>query len=114
MFVLAKRILFFFRLFISAKQDQNKQDLFDTLNHFAQADLQEEKSVIVTNMRHYEALNHAFESINRVQEGLENNISGDLLSNDIRDCMHYLGEITGEITNDDVLKNVFSKFCIGK
>jgi len=102
------------RLFISAKQDQNKQDLFDTLNHFAQADLQEEKSVIVTNMRHYEALNHAFESINRVQEGLENNISGDLLSNDIRDCMHYLGEITGEITNDDVLKNVFSKFCIGK
>lgn len=102
------------RLFLSAKQDQNKQSLLDTLVHFAHANLQEEKNVVVTNMRHYEALNHALDSINRVSEGLQNNISGDLLSRDIRDCMHYLGEITGEITNDDVLKNVFSKFCIGK
>lgn len=71
--------------------------------------------VIITNIRHYEALCNAQASIARVIEGLNNNISGDFLSQDIRECLHYLGEITGgEIATDEVLGNIFSKFCIGK
>ena len=69
---------------------------------------------IVSNSRHYEALVNALKAINEVRSGLENNISGDLLSVDIRNSMEHLSEITGEITNDDVLGNIFSNFCIGK
>lgn len=102
------------RLFISAKQNQNKQELLDALLRFAQFDQQEERNVVVTNMRHYEALTNALAAIERVETGLGESLSGDLLSRDIRDCMHFLGEITGEITNDNVLHNIFSHFCIGK
>ena len=71
--------------------------------------------VIVTNVRHYEALCRAQSSVARVIEGLNNNLTGDFLSQDIRECLHYLGEITGgEIATDEVLGNIFSKFCIGK
>ncbi|MDR2774768.1 MAG: tRNA uridine-5-carboxymethylaminomethyl(34) synthesis GTPase MnmE [Tannerella sp.] len=71
--------------------------------------------VIVTNVRHYEALLRSEESIERVMEGLDSRLSGDLLSGDIRECLHYLAEITGgEIATDEVLGNIFSKFCIGK
>ena len=71
--------------------------------------------MIITNIRHYEALCNSQGSIARVIEGLNNNISGDFLSQDIRECLHYLGEITGgEIATDEVLGNIFSKFCIGK
>jgi tRNA modification GTPase len=74
-----------------------------------------ENEVIVTNVRHYEALCRAGESVERVIEGLEHHLSGDLLAEDIRECLHYLGEITGgEIATDEVLGNIFSKFCIGK
>ena len=74
-----------------------------------------ENEVIVTNVRHYEALCRSGESITRVLEGLENDIPGDLLAEDIRECLHYLGEITGgEIATNEVLSNIFSKFCIGK
>jgi tRNA modification GTPase len=69
---------------------------------------------IVSNSRHYKALINALKAINEVRSGLENNISGDLLSVDIRNSMEHLSEITGEITNDDVLGNIFSNFCIGK
>ena len=64
--------------------------------------------------RHYEALVNARQAIVRVVEGLDTQISGDLLSQDIRECMHYLGEITGQISTDEILGNIFSKFCIGK
>ena len=74
-----------------------------------------ENEVIVTNIRHYEALCRAGESIERVIEGLDHNLSGDLLAEEIRECLHYLGEITGgEIGTEEVLGNIFSKFCIGK
>lgn len=74
-----------------------------------------DSDVIVTNVRHYEALCQAQSSIARVIEGLNNNLTGDFLSQDIRECLHYLGEITGgEIATDEVLGNIFSKFCIGK
>jgi tRNA modification GTPase len=70
--------------------------------------------VVVSNVRHYEALKKAGEAIVRVQEGLVSNVSGDFLSQDIRECMHFIGEITGDISNDEILGNIFGKFCIGK
>ena len=73
-----------------------------------------DNDVIITNLRHYEALNSAHSSILRVISGLNSGISGDLLSQDIRECLHYLGEITGKITTSDILENIFKKFCIGK
>lgn len=73
-----------------------------------------QNDVIVTNMRHYEALINALQAINRVIDGLTNGISGDFVSQDIRECMFYLGEITGDISPDDVLGNIFKNFCIGK
>ena len=102
------------KLFVSAKQDRNKRDLLDALISLSEQENAVESNVIVTNMRHYEALNKSLEAIARVEEGMDLGLSGDLLSRDIRDCMHYLGEITGEISNDDILGNVFGKFCIGK
>ena len=70
--------------------------------------------VIISNSRHYEALIKALKAIEEVNKGLKENISGDLLSVDIRRSIEYLAEITGEITNDDVLGNIFANFCIGK
>ena len=72
------------------------------------------EDVIVTNMRHYEALSNAHQAILRVAEGLSNQISGDLLAQDIRECLHYLGSIIGEVTEDEVLGYIFKHFCIGK
>ena len=72
------------------------------------------EGVIVTNLRHYEALVKAGEAIQRAGEGLKNGISGDLLAQDIRECMHYLGEITGQISTDEILGYIFKNFCIGK
>ena len=69
---------------------------------------------IISNSRHYQALINAMTAIKDVSNGLESNISGDLLSIDIRKSIEHLAEITGEITNDDVLGNIFSNFCIGK
>ena len=71
-------------------------------------------ATLVTNMRHYEALFHASESLKSVQQGLEMNIPIDLISQDLRQALHYLGSITGEITTDEVLGTIFSRFCIGK
>jgi len=73
-----------------------------------------QNDIIVTNIRHYEALTRALAAIQRVIDGMQNNISSDFLAQDIRECMHYLGEITGQISNDEILGNIFAKFCIGK
>lgn len=72
------------------------------------------ENVLVTNARHYHSLVKVKEALNEIKEGLQNKITGDLLSLDIRRCLQYLGEITGEITNEDQLDYIFSKFCIGK
>lgn len=72
------------------------------------------ESVVVTNARHYAALQQVATSVQDVLDGLDNGLPGDLLALDIRRCLHYLGEITGEITNEDQLDYIFSKFCIGK
>lgn len=71
-------------------------------------------SIVISNMRHYSALHSASEALNDVITGMDNNIPSDLLSEDIRRVLHHLGEITGEITSDDILHSIFSKFCIGK
>lgn len=74
-----------------------------------------QNDVIVSNIRHYEALNHALDSIHRVQEGLSTQIPSDLLSQDLRECLFHLAEIVGgQITTDEVLGNIFKHFCIGK
>ena len=70
--------------------------------------------VIITNLRHYNALSKSIESIEKVREAIENEVSGDLLSIDLRNVINNVGEITGEISNDEMLGNIFSNFCIGK
>jgi len=72
------------------------------------------ESTIVTNARHYAALKEVQQSLSDIKNGMDNNLPGDLLALDIRRCLHYLGEITGEVTNEDRLDYIFSKFCIGK
>jgi tRNA modification GTPase len=72
------------------------------------------ESTIVTNARHYASLQQVAASIHDVQVGMDGRIPGDLLALDIRRALHFLGEITGEITNEDQLDYIFSKFCIGK
>lgn len=71
-------------------------------------------NTIVSNLRHYEALTSALSAINRVIEGLHNKLSGDFISQDLRECIHHLSDIVGEVTTDDVLGNIFKHFCIGK
>ena len=102
------------RLFISAKQHYNTARLQQLLVQAAAIPAISEEDVVVTNLRHYEALNKALEAIRRVEEGLKTAITHDFISQDIRECMFYLGEITGQISTDEILGNIFSKFCIGK
>lgn len=101
-------------VFIAAKQRTNLDKLIVEMQHAISLDSISEDAVIVTNVRHFEALTHAHESIERVQLGLENLISGDFLAQDIRECLYYLGEITGEISTDEILGHIFKNFCIGK
>jgi tRNA modification GTPase len=70
--------------------------------------------VVITNLRHYQALLNATASLQQVQNALTSGISGELVAFDIRKAIYHLGEITGEITTDDLLESIFSKFCIGK
>jgi len=102
------------RLFISAKYHQGTDELQKMLVEAANIPKFGEQDVVVTNIRHYEALQNALQAIERVLEGLDNGIPTDLLAQDIRECMHYLGEITGQISTDEILGNIFSKFCVGK
>ena len=102
------------RIYISAKERINTEGLQKALVLAAQLPEINSGDVVVNNIRHYEALQNAMKAIHRVIDGLDNKISGDFLSQDIRECMHFLGEITGEISNDEILGNIFGKFCIGK
>lgn len=100
---------------ISARDGVNTEELTRLLTQSAALpDMSDDNAVIVTNARHYNALTRAAEALNRATSGLESGLSGDLVSQDIRECMHYLGEITGEISTDDILGEIFSHFCIGK
>ena len=101
-------------VFIAAKQKTKLDTLIHEMQNAVSLNSISEDAVIVTNVRHFEALTHAHESIERVVIGLENQISGDFLAQDIRECLYYLGEITGEISNDEILGHIFKNFCIGK
>jgi tRNA modification GTPase len=100
-------------LFISAKTKDNLEDLVNRLAATV-GNVHEGDQTIVTNARHYEILLKCKESLVKVEEGLEMEIPGDLLAMDIRETLHHLGEITGQITTDDLLGNIFANFCIGK
>ena len=99
---------------ISAKSDSDIEALRDLIVKTAALPDVDSDAVIVTNARHYQALTRARDAIARAIEGLESGLSGDLLDQDIRECLHWLGEITGEITTDNILGEIFAHFCIGK
>ena len=99
---------------ISAKCDSDIEALRDLIVKTAALPDVDSDAVIVTNARHYQALTRARDAIARAIEGLDSGLSGDLLDQDIRECLHWLGEITGEITTDNILGEIFAHFCIGK
>ena len=88
--------------------------LFDYLSSSASARTLPAGETIVSNSRHYEALVRASASLDRARCGLRADLPADLLAQDIRETIHHLGTITGEITTDEILGNIFSKFCVGK
>ncbi|MDR1763502.1 MAG: tRNA uridine-5-carboxymethylaminomethyl(34) synthesis GTPase MnmE [Dysgonamonadaceae bacterium] len=103
------------RIYLSAKFKQNTEKLEKALLDAANLPKMKENDVVVTNLRHYEALKLALEAIDRVIAGLKRGLSNDLLCRDIRDCnLHLASILGGEITNDEVLKTIFERFCIGK
>lgn len=101
-------------LFISAKQNKGVETLKEKLLEFVNTGALRNNETIVTNSRHYDALLKALEEIQKVQHGLQMGISGDLLAIDIREALYHFGEITGQVTNDELLGNIFANFCIGK
>jgi len=103
-----------FALTISAKGGHNIDQLTNTLINIGLHGQPETDEVIITNVRHYESLLKIKENLEESIAGLKSNLSSDLLAIDIRQAIHYMGEITGEITTDDILGHIFSKFCIGK
>lgn len=101
-------------IFISAKSNYGIDTLKQKMLHSILTENIQGENVVVTNARHFQFLQLAYQSLQEIENGLQNKIPGDLLAIDIRQCLHYLGEITGEITNEDQLDYIFSKFCIGK
>jgi tRNA modification GTPase len=102
------------QLKISAKTGENIDQLIKELLSVVNLSALDQDDIIVTNARHFEALESASIALQRSIDGVNTGISGDFLAQDIRETLHYLGEITGEITTDEVLGNIFKNFCIGK
>ena len=100
--------------FISAKTGQGVTEFKDALLHFVNTGALRNNDTIITNTRHYDALLKALEEIDKVKHGLDTGLSGDLLAIDIRQALFYFGEITGQVSNDELLGNIFANFCIGK
>lgn len=98
---------------LSAKEKTGINQLRKRLSEAIRKD-EVKNDIIITNLRHYEALQHAFDSLEQVLAGIDRQVTGELLAFDIRKALFHLGEITGEVTTDDLLANIFSKFCIGK
>lgn len=101
-------------IFISASNRTNIQALKDKILSRFQVGTVKTGDVMVTNLRHFESLRQTYDALQRVLGGMEQGITGDFLAMDIRQALHYLGEITGTITTEDLLENIFSRFCIGK
>lgn len=101
-------------LTISAAEKRNIGLLKDELvQRFKLSEIQQ-GDVVVTNLRHHQSFEETYQSLQRVLTGIDSGVTGDILAMDIRQALHYLGLVTGEITTDDLLENIFSKFCIGK
>ena len=100
--------------FISAKNNIGITALKNVLFNAIVDELPASENVIITNARHHAALQQVKVSLNDIEKGLDDHISGELLALDIRRCLHYISEITGDVSNEDVLDYIFSKFCIGK
>lgn len=101
-------------IFISAKQNLHIEVLREKMVDTVMQGQVQPESTVITNARHYHALKEVSKSLSDIKRGLDDKLPGDLLALDIRRSLHYLGEITGEITNEDQLDYIFSKFCIGK
>jgi tRNA modification GTPase len=99
---------------ISAVENQNIQDLKNELSSYVEQLKSAENNVVITNQRHFEALGKSLDAVNKVKEAISFQISTELLAYELRNALEHLGEISGEVTNDEVLGNIFSKFCIGK
>lgn len=99
---------------LSAKHNHGVSELEEKLLHTVEIEKLQDNDTVITNTRHYEALLRTHEDIQRIQLGITSGISGDLIAFDIRQALAHLGEITGEITTDDLLGNIFANFCIGK
>ena len=101
-------------VFISAKNNIHTEVLKEKMVDAVLKGQVQTENTVITNARHYHALKQVLTSLNDIRSGLDNKLPGDLLALDIRRCLHYLGEITGEVSNEDMLDYIFSKFCIGK
>jgi len=101
-------------IYISAKENIGIEELKQNLLEIIQYDTFKQNDTLVTNMRHYESLRETRKALDEVLAGMDNDVPGDLLAQDIRQSLYHLGEITGDISTDDLLDNIFSKFCIGK
>lgn len=101
-------------LLISAKNNNGVEDLKNKLLSFVNTGALRNNETIVTNTRHYDSLLKALEEIQKVKFGMQTNLSSDLMSIDIKQALYYFGEITGQVTNDELLGNIFANFCIGK
>lgn len=98
----------------SAKQELGINALKELLSNTQKEIKVDENAVLVTNIRHYEALREAQLALDRVEDGLKDNLPTDLVTQDIREVLYHIGEIVGEINTDEILGNIFSRFCIGK
>lgn len=101
-------------IFISAKEKTGVDELKNTLLSYVNTGALRNNETIVTNSRHYDSLLKALDEIQKVKFGLESNLSSDLMALDIKEALYYFGEITGQVTNDELLGNIFANFCIGK
>jgi len=101
-------------LLVSAKENVGVEELKDQLLSFVNTGALRNNETIVTNTRHYDSLLKALEEIQKVQFGIQSGIPADLMAIDIRQALYYFGEITGQVTNDELLGNIFANFCIGK
>lgn len=101
-------------LTISAKSKDSLGTLTNSLLDIAGIEALDSNQLMVTNSRHYDVLTKSLEEISKVQEGIDNHLTGDLLAIDLRQALYFLGEITGQVSNDDLLGNIFANFCIGK
>lgn len=101
--------------YMSAKDKDDVENLKSSIRHrYTKMPKIDGNTTLVANIRHFEALTHAKESLEQVKNGMDNKLSADLLAEDLRQALYFIGSITGEVTNGEVLNNIFGRFCIGK